>query len=457
MLGSTKKHTDSTSRQVGFRATKNSGPVKVRAKSNATQQSVANADSNSVARPSVKAAGRAAPPLPKRNKGRLFVGTIFLSIFTLSGYLIWTSFFQYQSYGIIDGQVIAVSAPWNGVVANWQVKEGDTVQQGQALAEISNLELRYELESLIDELKLTQASLNAETTKLRFQAHQKRTQSEQALAEYLEASGDLEAKKVEAEEIHIQFSRAKRLKKSGNLSQSKFDELRFKLVGHTRHIKQMQLAVDALKKHYELSKQGQQSELGSQIEPLLAKMESIQSQIERLRDKIGKGLLIAPVSGRVTKRMALTGESVQRGESVFEVMEDDSTKAVLYVPQENVGEFKVGARIAVELPPYDEKLECEIIRLGDQLEHAPRSIERYYAPNIVLCPVHLKPLSEYEQFMSLRINGVIKLPFEPAKIWKKDFDKSVTYVRELVQQNSTPKVQADQASLVDEIGVSNVE
>lgn len=446
-MPSSTKTRENTAGQVGFRTQKNSGSTTVRNKTKSSQQdSAANRDTV-VHRPTA-AAGRAAPPLPKRNKGRLFVGTIFLSIFALSGYLVWTSFFQYQSYGIIDGRVIAVSAPWNGVVANWQVKEGDTVVQGQALAEISNLELRYEMDSLIDELKLTQASLNAETTKLKFQERQKQTQSEQALAEYLAASGELEAAKVETEELQIRYSRAKRLKKSGNLSQSKYDEERFKLVGQTRRIKQMQLSVNALKKHHELLKRGQQSELNSQIEPLLAKIDSIQSEIARLRDKIQKGLLLAPASGRVTKRMTLTGESIQLGESVIEIMEDDSTKAILYVPQENVRDFKVGARIAVELPPYDEKLECEIIRLGEQLEPAPLSIERHYSPNIVLCPVHLKPLSEYEQFMSLRINGTIKLPFDPTKIWRKDLDAAVTYVRDLFRkdsaENNTPTQNAPQ-------------
>ncbi len=443
--------------QVGFRTQKTASSVPPRNQPPVAPQ--AKPARNHATAPSA-ALKRAAPPLPKREKGRFFVGTIFVSILAFAAYSVWSAFFQYQSYGIIDGRVIAVSAPWNGVVANWQIKEGDEVVQGQALAEISNLELRYKLDSLVDELRLKQASLNSETTKLRFQAQQQITESEHALAEYMESAGNLESERAKAEELNHRHSRAKRLVKSGNMSRSQYNKLHFELVGHNRKIERMEIAVNALKKRYELSKRQQQEDLNLQIEPLFASIDSIQSEISRLRKKIQLGLLTAPANGRVTKRMALTGESVQLGESVIEIMESDSTTATLYVPQKNIRDFHVGSTLAVELPPYDEKLHCEVIRLGEKLEHAPKSIERFYMPNCVLLPVYLKPLPEYEQFMSLRINGTIKLPFNLTNRLQKStlsaYHKVVGYFSNKKQRSIKVVTSNHSADTTLQLGLSDV-
>jgi membrane fusion protein (multidrug efflux system) len=371
------------------------------------------------------------PPLPKRSKGRFFVAVVFLAAISMPAYLLWTSYFLYQSYGVIQGRVINVSAPWDGVLLNWQVTEGEIVKQGQSLAEIANLEMRHSVEALLDDLKLTQAQLQAETARLKFEQHSREDTHKKAQAEYLQAFGELEAERALFEDLQKQLQRSERLVRSGNLSQQKYDRIYYQHVGQGRKIEKLQTAVQALKIRAELSVQREDQEHQQQIQPLLAKIETTQSEINRLREKIRQGRLIAPVSGRITRRLILTGESVQISEPIVEILEDNSTEAVLYVPQQHANRFKVGQLLAVELEPYEHHVRCEVIRLDQQLESPPTHIERYYRVNEVLLPVHLKPLPEYEQCMSFRVNGLIKLPIE----WKQDladlFDTASNQLRSL--------------------------
>ncbi len=380
---------------------------------------------------------RSAPPLPKRNKGRFFVGSIFLASLSFGVYLFWSTFCQYQSYGVIQGRIITVSAPWNGVIVNWQIKDGEIVTQGQPLAEISNLEMRHSLEALIDDLKLTQAQLDAESVKLKFQQQNLETESRQAAADYLQLAGDLDAEQARFADLKKQLSRAKRLMESKHFSQQKYDELYFEYIGQQRKIGKMADAVDALELRSKLTLRDHAADRQLQIQPLLTKLETTQSEIDRIREKIGQGRLLAPVSGRVTKRLCLTGESAVLNEPIAEILEDNSTEAILYVSQKFGDRFVVGNIVEVELDPYQQNLHCEITRLQDQLQSPPNQLKRYYAADEVLLPVHLKPLPEYEQFMSFRINGTIKMPVE----WEQGVSDFFSGIRDQTSELFSPRQQ----------------
>ncbi len=380
--------------------------------------------------PSVTSQARSAPPLPKRNKGRFFVGTIFFSVFATIMYGIWTVFFQYQSYGIIQGRLITVSSPFDGVVTHWQIKEGEEVSQGQLLAEIKNLGIRHELEELLDDLKLNQAQLDAKTAQLSFESKNSRTKSEKAYAEFLKASAELAAEEAALTENKSQLKRAKKLVGTGNFSRQKYDEIYFEHHGRQQKIEQLNLAVSALQKYYESAKDEEAMDWQLQIQPMLTKIETIQSKIKRIREKIAQGLLRSPVSGRITKRMSLTGEAVSSNEPVLEILENNSTEAILFVPQDRITDFKVGQDISVTVPPLLEKVDCQVVRIGDQFEVPPKQISKYYAQDAVLLPVHMRPLAGYESLMAFRLDGVIMLPIE----WKSVIDQWLAQATQMLHQ-----------------------
>ena len=96
--------------------------------------------------------------MKKRAKGSGFFAFLFLAAFLVAGYAVWTSFLQFQAYGIIEGRVISVAAPWDGNIANWQVRDGDLIEQGDIIATMSNLDMEHELAALGDELKMSQGA-----------------------------------------------------------------------------------------------------------------------------------------------------------------------------------------------------------------------------------------------------------------------------------------------------------
>ena len=104
--------------------------------------------------------------LAKAPKGRLLIGCVLLGIAAFGIYRFWDTFSRYQAYGTLSGRTIQVHPPWDGIVMQVFVQEGEHVRQSQLLARIDNYELQRRREQLTDELKVAQANLLAERSRI---------------------------------------------------------------------------------------------------------------------------------------------------------------------------------------------------------------------------------------------------------------------------------------------------
>ena len=373
--------------------------------------------------PATPASLRSAPPMKKRGKGNGFLSLIFVGAFIALGYTVWSSLLQYQSYGVIEGRVITVAAPWDGSIDNWQVRDGEEVTQGQVLAVINNIDMQHQLETLGDELKMNQALLDAEISKVQFESQQRSEQSQKTIAEYHTTLGELLSEQEKYKELDRKFKRSRKLLKTHNVSQSKYEEDFFRLAGQKKKIQQLVETVEVLK--YRSQQSNDVADNGSpRLAPILAQIELSKSEISRLRQRIGQGQIKSPVNGRVSKRYRMIGESAKAGEVVIEVLEENSIQAVLYVPQSVIEDYEVGKEIEISLEPYQQKIHCTVDRFGDRFENAPSSIERFYHINQALLPVYLNPNHETQHLLAARVGGTVKRPYEYSKGLEKLFSDS---------------------------------
>ena len=373
--------------------------------------------------------------MKKRGKGNGFLSLIFLVAFLALGYTVWSTLLQFQAYGVIEGRVISVSAPWDGSIYNWQVRDGEEVTQGQVLAVIKNIDMDHELETLGDELKMNQALLDAEISKIQFESQQRNEQSQKTISEYHTTYGELLSEKEKYKELERKFQRTRRLLKTNNVSRSKYEEAFFGLAGQRKKIEQLAESVEVLK--YRSEQSNEATDNGSpRLAPILATIDLSKSKISRLRQRIDKGKIVSPVNGRVSKRHRLIGESAKSNEVVIEILEENSIQAVLYVPQRVVEDYEIGKEVEISLEPYSQKIRCTVDRFGDQFEPAPNSIERFYHINQALLPVYLTPNHETQNLLAARVGGTVKRPYEYGRGLQKIFSDSTETVKGwLPQQN----------------------
>jgi HlyD family secretion protein len=360
-------------------------------------------------------------PLPRRPKGRWFIGIILVLFCGIIVYTVWGSFFRYQAYGTVTGHLIQVSPPCEGDLHYLQVREGDPVRQGQLLFSVDNIELRQRHAQLGDELRLAQATLEAESAKLKWQSAFGIDQGRGAMTTYYQAWGNLLREQARLDDLRSQLRRAETLWGSRAISQEELTQLRYATQGQTDLVAKLELTLPDLKQRADqaeaLLKKGSKLSAGleqtgyEQLKPHFSKMGALEAERARIQVRLDQGQVRAPANGLVIKVLRFAGERCKPGEPIVSLLEEGSLQIVMYLPQDSSTMLAADDEVKLTLEPYPEPLTCRVQRLGDQFEPAPEHIKRHYREGQRLLPVYLQPGSEATRWMALRIGGVVKLPY----------------------------------------------
>ena len=376
-------------------------------------------------------ARRAPPPAPKRPKGRWFVGLVLLGACGFAAYLGWDAFFRYQAHGAVEGRVIQVPPPWDGVIRYVHVRDGDRVRQGQLLVTVDNVELRQREVQLTNQLQVAQAELTATAAKLRWQASLESNRSQKAAAEYYRAWGDLLQEQALLQELRAELGRSRRLA-SGAVAARELTQLEFRVKGQSDKVEHLTSGLAELKRRAEqsaslLSKDGNLgaglAEAGDdQLKLSSARIEAVQVELAEIRKRLEQAQVYAPANGVVLKSLRYAGEYCRADAPLLELLEEGSLEVVLYMPQNASALLAVGDEAEVEVEPYAQRVRCKVVRLGEEYLPPPPHLERHYWAKEKLLPVRLQASDGVAPATALRPEAVVKLPYKkPALgqgVWK---------------------------------------
>ena len=348
-------------------------------------------------------------PLPKRPKGRLFVGALLTALCVFAVYGVWDSFLRYRAYGTVVGRLIDLSSGVDGAVRFYYVHEGDTVHQGQLLLVLENVVMRERLAQLEDEVLLAEADRAAELSRLKWQLLVSQDGRQRALSDYYETWGRLLEERAKLEVLARTLERSEFLVQRDAQSQQELDEVRFSEQGQREKVAKLAVAVDEQKRRADLATDATGDGF-DQLRPKMVKIETLLAEMRRLRERLTEGQIRAPVDGLIVKRFRFTGENAAAREPLMSILEAGSLQVVLYVPQRLSKSFAADDEIAVVVDPQTERIPCRVERLGDQFESAPESVQIYYRRNQSLLPVYLRPDPTLAVPMALRLGCVVKLP-----------------------------------------------
>ncbi|MFN0021038.1 MAG: HlyD family secretion protein [Pirellulaceae bacterium] len=326
-------------------------------------------------------------PAAKRPKGRFFVGGILLCIFGAGAYGIWNSFLRYDAYGHITGRVIHVPAPQGGNVRALHIREGDHVAQGQLLMTVENLELTQRLARAGDELRIAQGTLDAEVSKLQWQARQQADLAQRAAADYFELWGDMAEQQAKLAELESRYGRDKVLQERGAISLEMLEETQFAFQGQKDRLEKVKVAVAERKKLADASILENDS---AQLKPLMLRIEYLQSELSRLRTLIEEGLIRAPVGGQVIRSNYFSGEQVDAASVLLEILEDNSVGGIIYLSQEQASSFKKGQATVICSGPHGGAVPCQVRRFGERYITIPDNLQRYYRQSEQVLPMYVR-------------------------------------------------------------------
>ena len=258
----------------------------------------------------------------KKKDWKIYIPLAIVIILVIVGGIYWYK--DYSSYiktddAVVSSDVVSVSPKIMGRVSKVYVEEGDSVKQGQLLAELDSTDLLAQKQQIL--------SVKAQTIANKAQT---------------EAKYDYDSKNINVLQIGLDkskedFDRAKLQFAGGVITKEQFDHLKKAL-----EISQAQL--EAAKSQLSVSK--------SMIKSAETAINGSDAQIGVIKTQINNTRLYAPVNGIVAKRWLLAGDIVQPGQSIYTINNNNKFWVQIYLEETKMESLHIGQKAKFSLDMY---------------------------------------------------------------------------------------------------------
>ncbi len=348
-------------------------------------------------------------PLPKRPKGRFFVGSFLLLLIIGFFYAIWSAFFSVVAHGGIEGRKLKITPLQTGVVRTIHVRDGAFVNQGDPLITLEKIDSGTENESDVEnQLNAAIHDFKVEIAKHRVNASLSNNQKAKARAEYLHWLGELLQEQSKLDDLIDQHHRSKLLTDRNSVGTAKLRSIEFELKGQRAKVEKLGMAVGQLEKN--AASIETDVDFTDLIDAHQSKIKGLQQKLHSKKTESDTFVIKAPVAGKVIRISRFTGERVEPGEPLLELTEGGSVRPVLYLTQEQAAHYEAQSKIRIELKPNRGLIECYVERIGDEFTPVPEYLKSKIAKQAQVVPVFLRPVSPDGSRELLRLGSLIELP-----------------------------------------------
>lgn len=247
---------------------------------------------------------------------------------------------------IIQGQVevteYRVSSKVPGRVLQILVEEGQRVRKGELLARLE----APEVEAKLDQAQSAEAAAAAQSRKA----------DKGARAEQIQAAYEMWQKATAGLDVmEKSYERVRRLHEEGVATAQKLDEV-------TAERDAARATERAAKAQYDLARNGAQLEDRQAAE---AVQQRAQGAVSEVKSYLRETMLRASMDGEVTTIFPSVGELVGTGAPVMNVALIDDCWVSFNVREDQLGQFKVGAKVEAEVPALGRTIALRITQIRD--------------------------------------------------------------------------------------------
>lgn len=242
---------------------------------------------------------------------------------------------DYDATGIFEATTVTVSAETSGKILSMSPQEGDTVFNGQTLAQIDTLTLTLQHRQLLSQQRATRSSLpdvTAQAAALRSQIAHARTEVE----------------------------RQSRLLADGATAQKNYDDA-------TAQLRTLNAQLEGLL-----------STLGTNSSAISDNATAVQYQGEQVAEQIAKSTVHSPLTGTVLVKFSEPGEFATPGRPLYKIANLDDIYLRSYFTANQLASLKLGQKVTV-IADFggDEQYEYPgtVSWIAQESEFTPKSIQ----------------------------------------------------------------------------------
>jgi len=259
---------------------------------------------------------------------------------------------------------------------------GSYVQKGDVLVRLDDRDARIRLEQSQSQAQqaqsaVTQAQAQVESAR----ANVRQTQAQLGLGENerfdVNQVAEVRNAKAALDLAEAEYTRNARLLESGDISRSQFDQRR---AARDQARSAYQTALNGANQRYAAIRSAQ-----SQVDTTLAAVHSAESavrtaqaQIEASQKAVTDTLILAPISGFVSERVADLGEYISPsapGAKIATIVRTSVLRMKIDVPEQSIGKVTTGLGISLQTSAYpDRNFAGTVVRISPSLNATARTL-----------------------------------------------------------------------------------
>jgi HlyD family secretion protein len=321
--------------------------------------------------------------------------------------------------GRIEGYEIDLGPKVGGLVSTVTVREGDTVQQDQVIAQLDDKELQAQLAAAkasygAAQQQVTQAQLQLDVINSQIREAQLNLQQAQgdasgrvnqaeatvatAQAQLAEAQAQLQQANSSLNLAQKERDRFATLVAEGAVSQQQFDQVQTQFETAQKTLQARQAAVTAAERQVNATQgaltqaqttelnpeirtaqvtrlQKQQEQAAAQLAAAQAEVKRAAAQQEEIAARIADLTVTSPINGIVVTRTVEPGEVIAAGTTILSVIDLSDVYLRGYIPEGRLGEVRVGqpAHVFLDSAP-NQPLDATVDAIDTEASFTPENI-----------------------------------------------------------------------------------
>jgi len=248
----------------------------------------------------------------------------------------------------------------SGYLERINVHLGDSVKQGQVIAQIDRTDFLQKVKEAEARLAHAKAQLSE------IEAGTRTEELRQAEEAVRQAQSRFDNAKLHRERIEALFKRQVISKKEADIAEMEYTVTEAQLAASQQHLKML--------------REGARQEVREASQAKMREMEAILGQ-ERIR--LDNTLITAPFHGEIIRKHVDPGALVSPSTPIVTLVHTETLKIVANVLERDIPLMKIGMKAKIRAEAYPDKVfEGEVARLNTALELATRTLQaEIYIPN----------------------------------------------------------------------------
>jgi HlyD family secretion protein len=250
--------------------------------------------------------------------------------------------------GYVEGEFVYLGSTQSGKLAQLPVTRGDTVKADTPLFTLESTDEAAALSQAQQQLAATRAQLaDLQTGKRVPEVNVNRAQLAEAIANARKAS--------------LQLTRDEAQFRAGGIAKAQLDDSRANADATAAQVRELTSQVEVA--HLP----GRSQQVAAQT----AQVAAAQAAVTQAQWKLDQKHVSAPADGLVYDTLYRTGEWVQAGSPVVQMLPPQNMKVRFYVPETVVGQLATGRRLTVHCDGCAADIPAKVTYISSQAEYTP--------------------------------------------------------------------------------------